>query len=393
MIILYCDHHHHHQSAVYDDDDCANKQTLVDNISVLKLYSMSWFGGFLGGNARETIMRGVGAVANVDRTSNINAEGLLDKVALETLPADERKQALNQLTAVGKNGFQAVGSKMSVLTAFLKKYKDDIEVVRDVVETLTCVMTCHPKDDNIIQIHNTELFLNDKETFVLLCDLLTLHDYYVRYYIARFLKVVLDNRFESVQELILSCPMSVPNIVLLLSDTREVVRNEIILVLYNLTKSNQEIQKIVAFEGAFDVLLDIINKEGQSEGGIIVNDCIQTLINLLKSNVSNQNYFRETGCIPRVAPLLQVQNTDMWILSDNKFNIIMSSLELILTLVERNNISTPLNQNQISQSGGAGAVGDQACRPARRPDGACRLAQAARRVVGPRTQGSTRAAL
>jgi hypothetical protein len=39
---------------------------------------------------------------------------------------------------------------------------------------------------------------------------------------------------------------------------REVIRNEALLLMIVLAHENQEIQKIAAFEGAFDRLLDII---------------------------------------------------------------------------------------------------------------------------------------
>lgn len=39
------------------------------------------------------------------------------------------------------------------------------------------------------------------------------------------------------------------------------------MLLQQLTKSNAAIQKIVAFENAFERLLDIITEEGSSDGG------------------------------------------------------------------------------------------------------------------------------
>lgn len=40
-----------------------------------------------------------------------------------------------------------------------------------------------------------------------------------------------------------------------------------VLLLQALTRSNGAIQKIVAFENAFERLLDIITEEGNSDGG------------------------------------------------------------------------------------------------------------------------------
>ncbi|GCC38764.1 hypothetical protein chiPu_0023298 [Chiloscyllium punctatum] len=54
----------------------------------------------------------------------------------------------------------------------------------------------------------------------------------------------------------------------LLADSREVIRNDGLLLLQQLTKANAAIQKIVAFENAFERLLDIITEEGMSDGGI-----------------------------------------------------------------------------------------------------------------------------
>lgn len=41
-----------------------------------------------------------------------------------------------------------------------------------------------------------------------------------------------------------------------------------LLLLQQLTKGNAAIQKIVAFENAFERLLDIITEEGSSDGGM-----------------------------------------------------------------------------------------------------------------------------
>ena len=47
-----------------------------------------------------------------------------------------------------------------------------------------------------------------------------------------------------------------------LSDTREVLRNDSLILLYKVTKGNANLQKIVAFENAFDRLFEIIEAEG-----------------------------------------------------------------------------------------------------------------------------------
>ncbi len=77
-----------------------------------------------------------------------------------------------------------------------------------------------------------------------------------------------------------------------------------LLVLVNLTHGNQELNKIMAFEGSFDRLLGVICEE--DEGSVITRDCCAIIANLLKSNASNATLFREMGCVgSHVVPLLR----------------------------------------------------------------------------------------
>ncbi len=76
-------------------------------------------------------------------------------------------------------------------------------------------------------------------------------------------------------------------------------------MLINLTKTtNANIQKIIAFESGFDRIMDIIDGETAEatlgEGGIIVEDCLNLLIQLLKGNSSNQSFFIEANYIKKI---------------------------------------------------------------------------------------------
>ena len=57
---------------------------------------------------------------------------------------------------------------------------------------------------------------------------------------------------------ILAAPMGVVQLMDLLGDSREVIRNEAVLLLTSLTKASPDIQKIAAFEGAFEHILHIL---------------------------------------------------------------------------------------------------------------------------------------
>lgn len=61
----------------------------------------------------------------------------------------------------------------------------------------------------------------------------------------------------------------------------------------------------MAFENGFDRVFALIDVEGSlTHGGIVVQDCLSLLANLLRLNASNQSFFRETGCVTKLAKLL-----------------------------------------------------------------------------------------
>ena len=68
----------------------------------------------------------------------------------------------------------------------------------------------------------------------------------------------------------------------------EMLRNEALLLLPNMLAGNADLQKIIAFSGAFEKLFEIIGSEGGSDGGIVVQDAMTVVGCLLRFNVSNQ---------------------------------------------------------------------------------------------------------
>ncbi|KAA8565890.1 hypothetical protein EYC84_009703 [Monilinia fructicola] len=107
------------------------------------------------------------------------------------------------------------------------------------------------------------------------------------------------------EECIFTAPLGISRLVAVLDDRREAIRNEGLSLLTYLTPSSSELQKLVAFENAFERIFSIIKLEGSlQDGDRIVEDCLILLANLLRLNVSNQSFFRETGCVPKLSKLL-----------------------------------------------------------------------------------------
>ncbi|XP_057997171.1 golgin candidate 6 isoform X3 [Hevea brasiliensis] len=113
---------------------------------------------------------------------------------------------------------------------------------------------------------------------------------------------------------------------------REVIRNEALLLLTYLTREAEEIQKIVVFEGAFEKIFSIIKEEGGSEGGVVVQDCLELLNNLLRDNASNQILLRETIGFDAVVSILKLRGSSYSFTQQKTINL-LSALETINLLM------------------------------------------------------------
>lgn len=143
-------------------------------------------------------------------------------------------------------------------------------------------------------------------THSLLTLIHTSTSFYPRFYTLQLLSQLLAHRPAIVQAyLISSPPPGVDGILSVLdgppiasaipgaqpalsSGASEMLRNEALLLLPALLAGNADLQKIVAFSGAFEKLISIIQREGGIEGGIIVQDVLVAIGSLLRFNVSNQ---------------------------------------------------------------------------------------------------------
>ena len=78
---------------------------------------------------------------------------------------------------------------------------------------------------------------------------------------------LLSNCSREVQQQLLDSHVGVSRLMDILSDTREVLRNDALILLFKVTKGNANLQKIVAFENAFDKLFEIWKLRAGAMGG------------------------------------------------------------------------------------------------------------------------------
>ncbi|XP_028834116.1 general vesicular transport factor p115 isoform X2 [Denticeps clupeoides] len=240
---------------------------------------------------------------------------LCDRVASSTL-LDDRRDAVRALKSLSKKYRLEVGTQaMDHLIRILQTDRSDSEILGYALDTLYNII-CNDEEEEQEETQQkqvddlgaqfTDRFIQDQENITLLLTILEEFDFHVRLPGVKLLTALLKNQCAQLQGIILVSPMGVSRLMDLLADSREVIRNDGLLLLLQLTKGNAAIQKIVAFENAFERLLDIITEEGSSDGGIVVEDCLLLLLNLLKNNSSNQNFFKEGSYIQRMKPWFEV---------------------------------------------------------------------------------------
>lgn len=292
-------------------------------------------------------LRGVmgGQSAGPQHTEAETIQKLCDRVASSTL-LDDRRNAVRALKSLSKKYRLEVGIQaMEHLIRVLQTDRSDSEIIAYALDTLYNIISNDEEEEveenstrqsEDLGSQFTEIFIKQPENVTLLLSLLEEFDFHVRWPGVRLLTSLLKQLGPPVQQIILVSPMGVSKLMDLLADSREIIRNDGVLLLQALTRSNGAIQKIVAFENAFERLLDIITEEGNSDGGIVVEDCLILLQNLLKNNNSNQNFFKEGSYIQRMKAWFEVGDENPgW--SAQKVTNLHLMLQLVRVLVSPTN--------------------------------------------------------
>jgi hypothetical protein len=280
---------------------------------------------------------------------------LVDRVVSSTL-LEDRRDACRALKAMSKKYRVEVGAQaMMALAQVLESDRTDNEIIGYCLDTLCNITSPEQFEEEADNPHVnvnigeqfTEMFIKNPENISLVLSHLEEYDFRVRWSAIKLLTCMLANRTKEIQEVVLVSPMGVSRLMDLLVDSREIIRNDALLLLIQLTKGNANIQKIVAFENAFDKLFDVINEEGCSDGGIVVEDCLILMLNLLKNNSSNQQFFKEGSYIQRIAPMFilsaEIEDSGM---SPQKVSNLHCMLQIIRVLVSPNNSQQNISQCQ-----------------------------------------------
>ncbi|KAF8161360.1 p115 like vesicle tethering protein [Crassisporium funariophilum] len=237
---------------------------------------------------------------------------LSDRLSPATLLADRRASVL-ALKGLSRDCKQEVGDR--ALAGLLEVLYNDVEVDADigkaVLETLNTL--CDTEDvapeGRDLGFKHTDVVLKSDKTTHALFSLLGDTNFYTRFATLQYLTTLLHNRRQAIQSYFLTAPAGPGSIIAVLEDKREIIRNEAITMVQALISQSPDIQKVLAFEGAFEKLFNTVTQEGGVDGGLVAQGALTCVDGLLRFNSSNQSYFRETSLPPVLCALLQFPTT------------------------------------------------------------------------------------
>jgi intracellular protein transport protein USO1 len=254
------------------------------------------------------MMRILEAQAPARQNATDTIQTLSGRLTSATLLEDRRAAILGLRSFAKLYPASVASGGLRDLIAALRKDADDSDTIKIVLETLLGLFEPDEKSTEAseeITLWLADEFTQRQDNITALLDLLEANEFYLRLYVLQILSHISTARPQRTQEAIFSAPLGVSRITTVLDDRREAVRNEALVLLVALTPTSAEIQKVVAFENAFDRIFTLIDGDGGlTHGSTTVQDCLSLLANLLNLNTSNQSYFREVGGIPKIKKLL-----------------------------------------------------------------------------------------
>ncbi|CAG5111689.1 Oidioi.mRNA.OKI2018_I69.chr2.g5968.t2.cds [Oikopleura dioica] len=136
-----------------------------------------------------------------------------------------------------------------------------------------------------------------------LFSLLPETEFSVRFPLLRTLLYTCQRVPKDVQLAAVSSGIAIGQLTGILQDSREILRNEAVLLFSELCEDNQDLPVLFAFESGFELLIHIFESESWADGGVVVQDCLQLMWLVLNENTNTQSFFKEMGFMHKLLPL------------------------------------------------------------------------------------------
>ncbi|KAF1743604.1 hypothetical protein MXB_990 [Myxobolus squamalis] len=227
-------------------------------------------------------------------------EILCERINSSTLIEDKRKSLL-ELRQLSENCKLEVGTRsLDIVLQILETYTHDRDITVLSLDILINIIKCDSTDSNE-KANNSpnlahqfcEILLKHTKNIKILISLIDNQNFQIRWAVLKIFLLISKLELSKFQTILSEIHFGITRILDFLNESREMIRNDCIILLISLSLNNKNTQKILAFDNIFEKLLDIIENEGKIDGGIVVLDCIIIMKNILINNDCTQKLFRE----------------------------------------------------------------------------------------------------
>ncbi|KAJ8908277.1 hypothetical protein NDN08_008368 [Rhodosorus marinus] len=323
-------------------------------------------------------------IAGNDRVEGISpVRRLVERIKTSSLPQDRRKSIrdLNRAVQEGPHRQEEIGSDgLRVIFAVLeqdRQMQDTIVASLELLNNACCALdppTSAEEDENLdtsefkrrsaaAASRNTQLFARINNAVSLLIELLEEEEFYVRFNTVELLTAMVGNETDLLVSEILASSMGLSRLVDLLNDSRDVIRNEGLLLLIALSGNSEELSKILTFESVFDKLFSIINTVkapvdrseedlvDAKEGAILVHDCLHLIQNILRHSGSNVALFREAEGIEKIAKLIRIVDVTMRTIVAEDVDNLVAAIDIVSLLCDGADSDAGANRSSCAGAG------------------------------------------
>lgn len=280
----------------------------------------------------------------------IKCEQLIESFKGCTIISD-KKHILDKILALSKSEQLDVGAIiLSELIAFLidnNRVDDEIryiilEITLNVIKVhdgpfdIDCLIKFAPTIKNMIGYQFAEILIKNIKFFNLILSLIEENDFRLRWTALKVLITFLCYKPDSIQKNFISQRSAIPRILGLLDDISDMIKINAIFIVKMISTNNNQIKKIVVFDGVYEKLLTIIENEDYFNGGHIVNSCLDLLIIILNDCHQNQMIFFDNGFMSMIVKFFELIE-----LENYNSPIFHSILNILYTLLH------PLNNTKL----------------------------------------------
>ncbi len=213
---------------------------------------------------------------------------------LENATAVERIDALTELQSLARSESSLVGIHALQKVLYMLREQGSTEEYQEALDLINRLVTTR---DHTASMENIAIIMNDTSNIELFIDLLEHEDITVGLFTSQILSEIHARDGLALEKCIHDCKAGMHKLLQRLPDTnREEVRNQAIILVQQLTANNDEMKKVVVFDEGFEKIFGIISNEGGCyDAGLVIQDCLRILNNVLTDSEVVQRYFYNTN--------------------------------------------------------------------------------------------------